>query len=454
MKDFLLLKEYLLKDMGSEQYNKWVKPLVFIGNQNGILFLGSLDENKINYFNSDNILFDINTYTKKKYGFSIKIIPMFEEEPTNNKIKNNIKNINTEILTDSKSYQSSNLNKKYTFDNFIVSDSNNFAQSLSYNVTDFPGTSYNPLYIYSDVGLGKTHLLNAIGNRIIKKNKNMKVRCLTSNEFMFEFTESTRKQKKNDFITKFESLDVLLIDDIQFITKWAGTREQFFNIFNKLVSMQKQIVICSDTHPDEIPELEKRLKTRFIMGGLVDIKPYDLEDRLAILKKKVEERKKKFEYDFDFPDEVLFFIAEKVTTNIRAVEGALNRLIASASLKFSDKKGIKIDIPFAKKALESFINLNKIKVSYESIQEYIANKYNIKKSDLISKSNKNDIAFPRQIAMYLCKNLIKCTLTDIGKNFGGKHHSTVLHSIKKVENNVENDYEFSIIVKNYEEYFK
>lgn len=464
MENLEKLNNYLLDEFGINAYNKWIKPLSYIGNNNDIHFFGSPDEKKTDWINNDNIITKINSYSKKNFGFTIKIVPLYDEKNFNHHEKENRKdnenyNINSGEINfithkNNNSYIKSNLVEKFTFDNFIQRESNQFAYALSFNVSEFPGKSYNPLYIYSDVGLGKTHLLNAIGNKILKNNKNMRVKCLTSSEFMFEFTESTRKQKKNDFITKFESLDVLLIDDIQFITKWAGTKEQFFNIFNKLINMEKQIVICSDTHPDDIPDLEKRLRTRFVMGNIVDIKPYDFEGRLAILNKKIEERKNKIKYDFDFPEDVVFFIAEKVSSNIRALEGALNRLIATASLKFPDKKSIKIDIPFAKKSLEPFINLNNKKITFDSIKEFIANKYNIKKSDLISKSNKNDIAFPRQIAMYLCKKLIKCTLTEIGKNFGGKHHSTVLHSINKVEKNVENDEDFSRIVENYEEYFR
>ncbi len=451
MKEFLSLNEYLLKKFGKNTFDKWIKPLSLIGKNNNIIFLGSPDKNKIIWITSNSILTDINTYTKETFGFTIKVVPLYEEDSNfleNNTNENNLNQSKTE------NNLNSNLIKKFTFDSFIQTESNQFAYSFAYNVSEFPGKSYNPLYIYSDVGLGKTHLLNAIGNKILKNNKNMKIRCLTSSELMYEFSESSKNKKRNEFITKFESLDVLLIDDIQYITKWAGTKEQFFNIFNKLINMEKQIVICSDTHPNDIPDLEERFKTRFIMGNIVDLKPYDLEGRLAILNKKIEERKRKIDYDFKFTDEVIFFIAEKVSSNIRALEGALNRLISTASLKFSDKKGVNIDIAFAKKSLEPFININKNKVSFDSIKEYISNKYHIKKCDLVSKSNKNDIAFPRQIGMYLCKRLLKCTLVEIGKHFGGKHHTTVLHSIKKVEKNIELDSEFSIIVNNYEEYFK
>jgi len=455
MEELDLFNAYLIKELGKNPFDKYIKTLKFIGKENNILILGSVDKNKIEWIRDTNFLQDTNLYLKKNHGFIVKIISLYEDNYIYNLSDEKNENIIDSNFSPAKSNSmNSNLVKKFTFDSFVQKETNQFAYSLAYNVSEFPGKSYNPLYIYSDVGLGKTHLLNAIGNKILDNNKNMNVRCLTSNEFMNEFSKAIAAKKKNKFITNFESLDVLLIDDIQYITKWGGTREQFFNIFNKLINMEKQIVICSDTHPEEIPNLEERLRTRFVMGNIVDIKPYDIEGRIAILKKKIEDISYKKKRNFYISDEVIFFIAEKVSKNIRELEGALNRLISSASLKFPDKEDNNINIAFAKEAIEPFINLNKKIVTFDTIKEFISNKYNIKKSDLSSKSNRKEISFPRQIAMFLCKKLIKCTLTDIGVNFGGKHHSTVLHSIKKVENIVEKDSEFSRIVENYLEYFK
>jgi chromosomal replication initiator protein len=293
----------------------------------------------------------------------------------------------------------------------------------------------------------------AIGNRIAETYKNLRVLYLTTNDLMKEYVEYTRHNKGSEFTNKYTSMDILLIDDIQYITRWGGTREQFYYIFNKLIQMEKQIVICSDKHPDNIPDLEHRIKSRFEWGGLVDILHYDLEGRIAILKKKIEERKNLFKNDFEIPEEVIYFLASSITNNIRKLEGALNRLIGFANLKFSDTGKNTITLSFAKEALKPFISLSKKPITIEVIQELVAQKYNIKVCDLVSKSNKQDIAFPRQIAMYICKKLTKIPLYEIGNSFGGKHHSTVLHSISKIEKEIETDYDFSKEIDNLIEFF-
>jgi chromosomal replication initiator protein len=249
-------------------------------------------------------------------------------------------------------------------------------------------------------------------------------------------------------------VDVLLIDDIQYITKWEGTSEQFYYIFNKLRELEKQIVICSDKHPDNIPNLEHRIKSRFEWGAVVDILHYDLEGRLAILKNKLSERKCMIKNNFEIPEEVLYFIASSIKDNVRKMEGALNRLIGYADLKFSDTTGTKITLQFAKDALKSIIPIRKRKVTIERIQEYISKQFNIKAPDLKSKSNKQNIAHPRQIAMFISKKLTKVPLNKIGDRFGGKHHSTVLHSIKKVEKMIESDYEFARKIESYIRFFE
>jgi chromosomal replication initiator protein len=271
---------------------------------------------------------------------------------------------------------------------------------------------------------------------------------------MKEYVEYTRLNKVSEFTKKYTSVDILLIDDIQYITRWGGTREQFYYIFNKLIQMEKQIVICSDKHPDNIPDLEHRIKSRFEWGGLVDILHYDLEGRIAILKKKIDERKEFSKNTFQIPEEVIYFLASSIKDNIRKLEGALNRLIGFADLKFSDTKKNTITLSFAKEALKPFISLSKKETTVKGIQEFIAQKYNIKVPDLVSKSNKQDIAFPRQIAMYICKKLTKIPLHEIGNKFGGKHHSTVLHSIKKIEKEMESDYDFSKEINNLIDLFK
>jgi len=461
MDDFELTKRYLEKILDTPTFNKWIAPLSYIGTKTNIAFIGSPDKNKTNWIKT-NLLEKINNHTLKEFNFSLKLVPLYEEEELSVHHENDSEHPNdtaNDIPTDpaltngNKNYQS-NLHPKYTFDNFVQVDQNRMAYSFAHSVSEFPGQSYNPLYIYSDVGLGKTHLLYAIGNRIIKNNENMTVIYSTTSEFMHEYVEYNRLNKRPDFIKKYTSVDVLLIDDIQYITKWGGTSEQFYYIFNKLIQMEKQIVLCSDKHPDNIPDLESRIKSRFEWGGIVDIIHYDLEGRLAILKNKLAERKHMFKNNFNIPDDVLYFLASSIKDNVRKLEGALNRLIGVANLKYSESHGTVISLEFAKEALKPIVSFSKKAVTIESIREYVAQKYSVSVDDLISKSNKREVAVPRQIAMFLSKKLTKTPLHEIGKKFGGKHHSTVLHSIKKVETTIEEESDFAHEVNSILKFFE
>jgi len=443
MNDFELTKNYLEKILDKPTFTKWIEPLSYIGSQNNIAFIGSPDKVKTGWIKS-NLLDRVNKYTKKEFNFVLKLVPLYEEEePEHIENSSSFENSNSHNNNNNFKKHSTNLQTRFTFENFVQVDQNRMAYSFSHSVAEYPGKSYNPLYIYSDVGLGKTHLLYAIGNRIVSNNKDINVIYCTTSEFMHEYVEYNRLNKRPDFINKYTSVDVLLIDDIQYITKWGGTSEQFYYIFNKLIQMEKQIVICSDKHPDNIPDLEHRIKSRFEWGGIVDILHYDLEGRLAILKNKLMERKHMIKNDFEIPEEILYFIASSIKDNVRKLEGALNRLIGVANLKFSDVKGTTISLDFAKESLKPIISMIKKTISIDRIQEYVAQKYNIKVNDIISKSNKREIAEPRQIAMYICKKLTKTPLNEIGIKFGGKHHSTVLHSINKVESSIDSDYEFA-----------
>jgi chromosomal replication initiator protein len=431
---FGVTKNYLKNLLDKPTFDKWIEPLSYIGTKNDILFIGSPDEKKTLWIKK-NLLKKINSHTKKEFNFTLRLVPLYEEEEETTKAKESSQFKDSSLIK-------SNLNPKYSFDSFVQLDSNRMAYSFAYSVSEYPGKSYNPLYIYSDVGLGKTHLLYAIGNRMVDNLTNMRVVYLTTSDFMNEYVEYTRLNKRSEFINKYTSVDVLLIDDIQYITKWGGTSEQFYYIFNKLIQMEKQIVICSDKHPDNIPDLEKRIKSRFEWGAIVDILPYDLEGRIAILKKKILERKNLCQNNFEIPDEVIYFLASSIKDNIRTLEGALNRLTGYANLKHSDTSGDRITLTFAKEALKPYISLRKKVVNIDAIQEFVAKKFNISKDDLKSKNNSPRIARPRQIAMYICKKTTKKSLADIGSKFGGKHHTTVLHSIKKVEEEMESDPDF------------
>jgi chromosomal replication initiator protein len=438
MDDFELTKNYLKNLLDEPTFDKWIMPLSYIGTKNNIAFVGSPDRKKTLWI-KNNLLQKINKHTKREFNFVLKLVPLYDDSEEE---ESKITPQQEPEIKHNHNY-SSNLQSRYTFENFVQVDQNRMAYSFARNVSDFPGQNYNPLYIYSDVGLGKTHLLYAIGNLILSNNKKTRVIYSTTNDFMHDYVESNRLNRRTDFINKYISVDVLLIDDLQYITKWEGTSEQFYYIFNKLIQFEKQIVLCCDKPPDDIKGLEKRIKSRFEWGSIVNILHYDLEGRLAILKNKLSERKHMIKTYFDIPEEVLFFLASSIKDNVRKLEGALNRLIGVANLKFSEAKETKITLDFAKDALKPIISLSKKVVTLDSIREFVAQKYNIKPEDLVSKSNRREIAEPRQIAMYLCKKLTKKPLNEIGHNFGGKHHSTVLHSINKIENNIKEDPEFA-----------
>ncbi len=436
------LKNYLQGVLDEPSIKKWIDPLKYIGTLENTLFLGAPDKKNLQWI-KQNLLEDINAYTKKNFGFLTKIVPLDEEENIQEASEDARKNPTLDPR----------LQKRFTFESLVQSDSNRIAYSFAHSVSEFPGKSYNPLYIYSDVGLGKTHLMQAIGNRIIENNDKINVAYLTTSDFMHEYVEFTQLNKRADFIKKYTSVDVLLIDDIQYITKWGGTSEQFYYIFNNLIQQEKQIVICADKHPDNIPDLEKRIKSRFEMGAIVDIFPYDLEARIAILQKKIAERKEIFHNDFSIPNEVIEFLANAIKDNIRKLEGALNRLLGYADLKHADMQSDTITLPFAKEALRPYINIEKKAITIDTIQEFVSEKFDIRIDELKSKNNSPKIALPRQVAMYLAKKLTHSPLVEIGLAFGGKHHTTVLHSIHKIERLLQTDNDFSRKVNSYVEFF-
>jgi chromosomal replication initiator protein len=320
------------------------------------------------------------------------------------------------------------LNPKYTFDTFVVGSCNQFAHAAALAVVDMPSKTYNPLYVYGGVGLGKTHLMHAIGQAIKSRNINLRLTYISSEKFMNELINAIRYDKTITFREKYRNIDVLLMDDIQFLAGKERTQEEFFHTFNALYDAQKQIVISSDCPPREIPTLEERLHSRFEWGLIADIQPPDLETKVAILKRKAEIEK------IDLPDNVALFIASKIKSNIRELEGSLVRLVAYASLK-----GLPIGLELAQEVLKNIIDEETDGVSIELIQKTVATHYGLKVADLKSKNNSRNIAGPRQVAMYLCKTLTKASLPEIGREFGGKHHTTVLHSINKVAQLYDSD---------------
>lgn len=313
------------------------------------------------------------------------------------------------------------LNPKYTFETFVVGSCNQFAHAAALAVVDMPSKTYNPLYVYGGVGLGKTHLMHAIGQAIQAKDDSLCLTYISSEKFMNELINAIRYDKTISFREKYRNIDVLLMDDIQFLAGKERTQEEFFHTFNALYESQKQIVISSDCPPREIPTLEERLHSRFEWGLIADIQPPDLETKVAILKRKAEIEK------IDLPDNVALFIASKIKSNIRELEGSLVRLVAYASLK-----GLPIGIDLAQEVLRNIIDDDSDSLSIDLIQRTVARHYNLKVADLKSKNNSRMIAVPRQVAMYLCKTMTKASLPEIGREFGNKHHTTVLHSINKI----------------------
>src|ERR1051325_5179954 len=329
------------------------------------------------------------------------------------------------------------LNPKYTFETFVVGSCNQFAHAAALAVVDMPSKTYNPLYIYGGVGLGKTHLMHAIGHSIKVINNNLRLTYISSEKFMNELINAIRYDKTITFREKYRNIDVLLMDDIQFLAGKERTQEEFFHTFNALYDAQKQIVISSDCPPREIPTLEERLHSRFEWGLIADIQPPDLETKVAILKRKAEIEK------IDLPDNVALFIASKIKSNIRELEGSLVRLVAYASLK-----GLSIGLDLAQEVLKNIIDEETEGVSIELIQRTVASHYGLKVGDLKSKNNSRSIAVPRQVAMYLCKTLTKASLPEIGREFGGKHHTTVLHSINKISDLYDKDLVFHRLINN------
>lgn len=314
------------------------------------------------------------------------------------------------------------LNPKYTFDTFVIGSGNRFAHAASLAVAEAPAKAYNPLFIYGGVGLGKTHLMHAIGHYVIEHNPTARVVYLSSEKFTNEFINSIRDNKAVDFRNKYRNVDVLLIDDIQFLAGKESTQEEFFHTFNALHEESKQIIISSDRPPKEIPTLEERLRSRFEWGLITDITPPDLETRIAILRKKAKAD------GLDIPNEVMLYIANQIDSNIRELEGALIRIVAYSSLINKD-----INADLAAEALKDIIPSSKPKViTIQDIQRTVGQEYNIKLEDFKAKKRTKSVAFPRQIAMYLSRELTDFSLPKIGEEFGGRDHTTVIHAHEKI----------------------
>ena len=384
-------------------------------------------------------------YVNKKYGFLLKVtiseflekecevdfkvkeqIVETEEPSAPQLIKNNKVSVSPDVI------QSANLNPKYTFDTFVVGGNNNLAHAAALAVAESPGEIYNPLFIYGGVGLGKTHLMHAIAHFILKNNAKSKILYVTSETFTNELIDAIRNKNNittTEFREKYRNNDVLLIDDIQFIIGKESTQEEFFHTFNTLYESKKQIIISSDKPPKEIETLEERLRSRFEWGLTVDIQSPDYETRMAILRKKEEME------GYNIDNEVIKYIATNIKSNIRELEGALNKLLAYSNLEKTE-----ITMEIAQKELQNIITPDKPKeITPQLIIEVVSEHFQISLDQMISKNRSKDIARPRQIAMYLCKNMTDTPLDSIGALLGGRDHSTIIHGVQKISDEYESD---------------
>jgi chromosomal replication initiator protein len=328
------------------------------------------------------------------------------------------------------------LNPKYTFDTFVIGAGNRFAHAASLAVAEAPAKAYNPLFVYGGVGLGKTHLMHAIGHYIIEHNPNTKVLYISSEKFTNEFINAIRDNRGESFRNKYRSIDVLLIDDIQFLAGKEQTQEEFFHTFNALHEERKQIIISSDRQPKEIPTLEERLRSRFEWGLITDIQPPDLETRIAILRKKAKAE------NLDVPNEAMMYIANQIDTNIRELEGALIRVVAYSSLINAD-----VTVQLAVDALKDIIPANRPKViTIQDIQLKVGEYYNMRLEDFKARKRTKAVAFPRQVAMYLSRELTDFSLPKIGEAFGGRDHTTVIHAHVKIEECLKQDQDLFKII--------
>ena len=335
------------------------------------------------------------------------------------------------------------LNPKYTFDTFVVGSSNQFAHAAALAVGEKPSKAYNPLFLYGGVGLGKTHLMHAIGHMIKLNNKQLRLTYVSTEKFTNEVINAIRYDKMLSFNERYRNNDVLIIDDIQFIAGKERTQEVFFHTFNSLYDTHKQIIISADCPPRKIPTLEERLHSRFEWGLIADIQAPDLETKVAIIKKKAERQ------NIPVPDNVALYIASKIKSNIRELEGALVRLIAYCSLK-----GSEITLQMAQETLHDILGPGERAVTIEMIQKTVADYFKMRVQELKSKNNSKSVTLPRQICMYLCKKVTGASLPQIGREFGDKHHTTVLHSIQKIEDLIQRDHELSKQIQSFMDSFR
>ncbi len=451
---WLACSTQLESEVPAQLFKTWIKPLTFLGyDQDGqVLRLGAPNQFKLNWVKTQfapriqevvNHLLAPNTTVvyelvqlpgnkpRTRPSVQNNDIPAFIEPESSDSDKLSNGPV-SEAFSHSKVNERTRLRSDLSLENFVTGKSNQMARAAALQVVERPGTAYNPLFLYGGVGLGKTHLIHAVGNAIIERNPAAKVRYIHAQEYFDEMVRSIQKKSPDGWKSSYQSLDLLLIDDIQFLSGKPRTQEEFFYTFEALFSARKQIIITCDTYPKEMKDVEERLISRFDSGLIVAIEPPEIETRVAILLKKAEQS------SVELPKEVAEFIAKHLRSNVRELEGALLRVVAYAGFRQKD-----ITLELAKEALNDLLALNRRPISIENIQKEVAEAFKVKVADMFSKRRQAHIVLPRQVAMYLAKELTQKSLPEIGDAFGGRDHTTVLHAVRKITREVQHDSELN-----------
>ncbi len=431
------LRNKLLKAVGRNNFTTWIEPLEFQKLQDGVAVFSVPTNFMGNYVSqnfADLILYELNTAGEPVQRLDFRVPANSPQQPRSNKAAapELVAEVPAPNRSDSPqapldSLQAAPLDKRFTFDSFVVGKPNELAHAAARRVSEGGPVTFNPLVLYGGVGLGKTHLMHAIAWELKTKHAELNVLYLSAEQFMYRFVQALRERRMMDFKHLFRSVDVLMVDDVQFIAGKDSTQEEFFHTFNALVDQNKQIIISADRAPGEIKDLEDRVKSRLQCGLVVDLHPTDYELRLGILQNKVQQYSGTYP-DLTIADGVLEFLAHRISTNVRVLEGALTRLFAFASLV-----GREIDMELTQDCLADVLRASERKITVEEIQRKVSDYYNIRLSDIIGPKRLRSYARPRQVAMYLCKQLTSRSLPEIGRRFGGRDHTTVMHGVKRIE---------------------
>ncbi|WP_170575257.1 chromosomal replication initiator protein DnaA [Ruegeria atlantica] len=436
------LRNKLLKAIGKNNYTTWIEPLELQEVQDGVAVFSVPTNFMGNYVSqnfADLILYEMNTAGESVQRLAFRVAANSPARPSTNPAaaapavaqdnpQTRPLSQQAEPASDAlESLQAAPLDARFTFDTFVVGKPNELAHAAARRVSEGGPVTFNPLVLYGGVGLGKTHLMHAIAWELKTKRPELNVLYLSAEQFMYRFVQALRERRMMDFKHLFRSVDVLMVDDVQFIAGKDSTQEEFFHTFNALVDQNKQIIISADRAPGEIKDLEDRVKSRLQCGLVVDLHPTDYELRLGILQNKVQQYSSTYP-DLTIADGVLEFLAHRISTNVRVLEGALTRLFAFASLV-----GREIDMELTQDCLADVLRASERKITVEEIQRKVSDYYNIRLSDIIGPKRLRSYARPRQVAMYLCKQLTSRSLPEIGRRFGGRDHTTVMHGVKRIE---------------------